>query len=245
MQNKKENLGINDVFELWINHTLQDNLTGAEFDKLTDFANNLSKEDFLPNQGVVLGMAKMWAFYDISKTNKTNISEEDKQELKSLEQKAREILIEEAKGLDFDGFKKLLECAHINQNTGKKNTNQNTGEVIDFRLSNKTNKVSNETNQAEYAGIELYKEESSKKEESSEEVEYKIGGKLLEMLRQNLTGREFSEFSECVENDDASNYDLFEKAKDILIKSLESYPILIAISRKRAFVGIPLKDMFK
>ena len=126
MQNKKENLGINDVFELWINHTLQDNLTGAEFDKLTYFANNLSKEDFLPNQGVVLGIAKMWGFDNISTTNKPNISEEDKQELKSLEQKAREILIEEAKGLDFDGFKNLLKCAHINQNTGKKKMQSKT-----------------------------------------------------------------------------------------------------------------------
>ena len=108
----------------------------------------------------------------------------------------------------------------------KKNAIQDTGEATGIMLSNETNKA-------------------AYKEESSEEVEYKIGGKLLEMLRQNLTGREFSEFSEYVENDDASNYDLFNKAKDILIKSLESYPILIAISGERVFSGIPLKDMFK
>ncbi|MGX3044053.1 hypothetical protein [Helicobacter sp. T3_23-1056] len=232
MANLNFTIDQDDGLNVWIKQTLQDELTGAEFSKLENVLNKNHFQDLFSGDLSSLSNLNNKIKEFLIPTNLTALPAENDtnlEEIKKLEQKAREILIDEAWRLDFDSFKNLLQCTHINKNSNN---------IANVKLQNETDETK--------SGIFLYKEtdnQAESKEESSEEVEYKIGGNLFEALRQNLIGRDFREFSECVENGTPSD-DLFDKAKEILIKCLESYPILIAIS-KGNFGGVSIGDILK
>lgn len=224
------NISQNDGLNVWIKQTLQDNLTGEEFSKLENVLNKNSFQDLfsaferagLSSLSNLHNKIKEFLSIHINSTVIHTENDTNLEEIKEIEQKAREILIYRVKDLNFNEFKNLLKCAHIKQNGDKcdnlKEESNKTHEDTDFFLHKEADKAES-------------------KEESSDGTEYKIGGNLLEMLRQNLTGREFREFSEYVENDTELNCNnsLLGKAREILVKGLESYPILIAISKKEFF----------